>query len=370
MVHTGSLPSSRAGQVCRRSRRSTCVLCFLLSVIACALGAPSDACAQLRGDPTLEVTSLSTVSLNTPYALDASSSGKNTGDLRGTERGSGGLSSGMPRSSLRRENPPSRTVARAESVVSPDDRWIPGWRDVRGDVLNVVGAPFQLDRSDALQLAGAGGLVVGIMAGLDRPAARRFPESSGTNVAAIATPASAPGRWYDRVGPDRVALSTVGAFAVTGLALRNKQFTRTSFNLVEAMVLTKAATGFFKGLAGRTRPYANANPWDVNTAAFSSQHQLKSMPSGHTSRAFAIASVVAHDYPQWYVQIPAYTFAASAGVQRIRSGNHWLSDVVVGGALGYLIGRTVARDGRPKSEGRVTYDPIVGGNQLGLRIRF
>lgn len=94
------------------------------------------------------------------------------------------------------------------------------------------------------------------------------------------------------------------------------------------------------------------------------------MPSGHTSPAFAIASVIAHDYPQWYVQIPAYAFAASAGVQRIRSGNHWLSDVVVGGALGYLIGRTVARDGRPKGKGRVTYDPILGGNQLGLHVRF
>jgi membrane-associated phospholipid phosphatase len=237
-------------------------------------------------------------------------------------------------------------------------------------VLKVVASPFRLDQGDALRLAGASGLVVGVVAGLDQPAARRVPQSSGTNLAAVATPASAPGRWYDRVGPDRVALSTVGVFAVTGLALRKKQFTRTSFNLVEAMVLTKAATGFFKGLAGRARPYAHANPWDVNTAAFSSQHELKSMPSGHTSRAFAIASVIAHDYPQWYVQIPAYTFAASAGVQRIRSGNHWLSDVVVGGALGYLIGQTVARDGRPATDGRVTYDPIVGGNQLGLRVRF
>lgn len=250
------------------------------------------------------------------------------------------------------------------------DRWIPGWRDIRGDVLNVVGAPLQLDRTDALRLVGAGGILVGIVAGLDGPAARRMPANSRTNLAAVATPASAPGRWYDRLGPDRVALSAVSAFAVTGLALRKKEFTRTSFNLVEAMLLTKAATGLFKGVAGRTRPYTGSSPWEVETGAFSSQHELKSMPSGHTSRAFAIASVIAHDYPTWYVQIPAYTFAASAGVQRIRSGNHWLSDVVVGGALGYLIGRTVARDGGPRREGRVTYDPIVGSNQLGLRVRF
>ena len=227
--------------------------------------------------------------------------------------------------------------------------WIPGWRDVRGDVLNVVGAPLQLDRTDALRLVGAGGLVAGIVAGLDGPAARRVPQSSGTNVAAVATPASAPGRWYDHLGPDRVALSTVSAFAVTGLALRKKEFTRTSFNLVEAMLLTKATTGLFKGIAGRTRPYAGSSPWDVNTGAFSSQHERKSMPSGHTSRAFAIASVIAHDYPQWYVQIPAYTFAASAGVQRIRrpatTGSQMLSSAARLATSSDESARTVARDG-------------------------
>jgi membrane-associated phospholipid phosphatase len=188
-------------------------------------------------------------------------------------------------------------------------------------------------------------------------------------MAVAATTASAPGRWYDQIGPDRFALGTIGAFAVTGLAFQKKQFTRTSFNLVEALALTKVTTGFFKGLAGRSRPYADGSPWDLETGKFSSEHVYKSMPSGHTSRAFALASVIAHDYDKWWVQIPAYGVATSVGVQRIRSGNHWLSDVVVGGALGYLIGRTVSDDNAPK-RGSVSYDPILGGNELGLRVRF
>ncbi|WP_179862082.1 phosphatase PAP2 family protein [Longibacter salinarum] len=237
------------------------------------------------------------------------------------------------------------------------------------DVFSIVRAPFSLDRDQTLQVIGASGLVVGIMAGLDRPAARRVPSETETTLSSVATPASAPGRLYDQIGPDRFVLGAIGTFAVTGIALQEKQFTRTSFNLVEALALTKVTTGLFKGLAGRTRPYADSSPWELNVAKFGSAHATKSMPSGHTSRAFAIASVIAHDYDHWWVQIPAYGVATSVGVQRIRSGNHWLSDVVLGGALGYLIGRTVS-DNKPAKDGSVSYDPIVGSNQLGLRVRF
>lgn len=332
-----------------------CAFCLFLCFMTWALGFPVDACAQLRQEIGLQArTALSRVDL-TRSSLNA--------PKLSTEQ----LSSGRFLS-FRSETSPLAEPDMAG--MNRDMRWVPGWRDVRGDVLSVVTAPLRLTRGDALQLAGAGGLVIGVMAGLDRPAARRVPQSAGTHLASVATPASAPGRWYDRMGPGAFALGTVGAFALSGITLQNKQMTRTSFNLVEAMVLTKAITGLFKGVAGRTRPYTESSPWDINTGAFSSQHELKSMPSGHTSRIFALASVIAHDYPEWWVQVPAYTLATSVGVQRVRSGNHWLSDVVVGGALGYLIGRTVARDGRPRKNGGVQYDPIVGGNQLGLRVRF
>jgi len=60
--------------------------------------------------------------------------------------------------------------------------------------------------------------------------------------------------------------------------------------------------------------------------------------------------------------------AASVGLERIRSGDHWLTDVAVGGALGYFIGRSVASSAAQTDE--VTYTPILSAGRVGLSIRF
>jgi len=62
-------------------------------------------------------------------------------------------------------------------------------------------------------------------------------------------------------------------------------------------------------------------------------------PSGHTAAAFAIASVVAARYrgAAW----GAYGMAGIVGASRLTSRAHFPSDVFLGAALGYSIGRFV-----------------------------
>ncbi|MEA2077509.1 MAG: phosphatase PAP2 family protein [Candidatus Marinimicrobia bacterium] len=62
----------------------------------------------------------------------------------------------------------------------------------------------------------------------------------------------------------------------------------------------------------------------------------KSYPSGHTSVAFATATM----YQMWYGWkggIPAYTFAAITAFQRLDDDQHWLSDVIMGAAIGIAV---------------------------------
>lgn len=65
-----------------------------------------------------------------------------------------------------------------------------------------------------------------------------------------------------------------------------------------------------------------------------------SFPSGHTSSAFATATVLERHFG-WKVGIPAYTFAAYVGAARMSANKHHLSDVMMGAALGIAAGRVV-----------------------------
>ena len=59
-----------------------------------------------------------------------------------------------------------------------------------------------------------------------------------------------------------------------------------------------------------------------------------SMPSGSSAVAFATATSLTVAFPKWYVAIPAFGYASAVGYSRIRSGEHYPSDVLAGAVLG------------------------------------
>jgi membrane-associated phospholipid phosphatase len=77
-----------------------------------------------------------------------------------------------------------------------------------------------------------------------------------------------------------------------------------------------------------------------------------SFPSDHSAVAWSIASVLAHEYPGPLTQIAAYGLATAVSTTRVLGRQHFPSDVVVGAAIGWLIGREVYR---------AHHDPELGG---------
>ncbi len=65
---------------------------------------------------------------------------------------------------------------------------------------------------------------------------------------------------------------------------------------------------------------------------------LNSYPSGHTTAAFALFTLVALAYPRWWAQLLAFCTALTVGISRIYLVQHFPEDVF----LGALIGVTVA----------------------------
>jgi membrane-associated phospholipid phosphatase len=127
--------------------------------------------------------------------------------------------------------------------------------------------------------------------------------------------------------------------------------------MLDASIVNLAYTEVLKVAVRRERPNGADN---------------KSFPSGHTSNAFALAAVAERHYG-WKVGAPAYLLAGVVGASRLHQDKHWLSDVMAGGALGYLVGRTVVRvNGRaidhPAGETTLSLSPIVAPHARGLQM--
>jgi membrane-associated phospholipid phosphatase len=101
----------------------------------------------------------------------------------------------------------------------------------------------------------------------------------------------------------------------------------------EAVVDSLGVATAFKYSFGRERPYQS-----LHGPFFSGGD---SFPSSHSAVAWSIASVIAHEYPGALTQFFAYGMAAAVSASRVMGQQHFPSDVVVGGALGWLIGREV-----------------------------
>jgi membrane-associated phospholipid phosphatase len=69
-----------------------------------------------------------------------------------------------------------------------------------------------------------------------------------------------------------------------------------------------------------------------------------SFPSGHAATTWAWATVVARQYPEKkIVPVAVYSLAAVVSAARLSARRHYASDILVGGAIGHLIGRYIHR---------------------------
>lgn len=72
-------------------------------------------------------------------------------------------------------------------------------------------------------------------------------------------------------------------------------------------------------------------------------HGGDSFPSEHAAVSWAIASVIAHEYPGPFTQLLAYGVAGSVSAARVIGQKHFATDALVGSALGWYTGWQVFR---------------------------
>jgi membrane-associated phospholipid phosphatase len=140
-----------------------------------------------------------------------------------------------------------------------------------------------------------------------------------------------------------------GASFVFGHMTHNDHLRETGLLAGEAAINATGLAYGFKEIAQRQRPYQD----DGNGHFFTGGG---SFPSEHSAIAWSIASVWAHEYPGWFSEAAAYSLATAISATRVTAKQHFPSDVIVGGALGWVFGHEVYR---------AHHDPELGGSGWG-----
>ena len=148
---------------------------------------------------------------------------------------------------------------------------------------------------------------------------------------------------------------TLAALGAYGFIFKNEKIKTTVLLATQAYIVGGAVESVSKFLSGRTRPsyYAAGTepepkflgPFSKTAITSSGKKLYSSFPSGHTTVAFAAATVFALEYKDKpIIPIIAYSAATMIGLSRITENKHWATDVFVGAALGYLSGKQVVNN--------------------------
>ena len=143
---------------------------------------------------------------------------------------------------------------------------------------------------------------------------------------------------------------TLGALGLYGWVFKNEKMKTTTLLATQSYLVAGAMEALVKFVTGRQRPnYLEPDRNDPNNVfrgpSFSLKQGSTSFPSGHTTAAFAAATVYAQEYrDRAWVPVLSYTAATMIGLSRITENAHWITDVFAGAALGYITGLQVVRN--------------------------
>ncbi len=153
-----------------------------------------------------------------------------------------------------------------------------------------------------------------------------------------------------------------------GVLFQNLEVRKIGLQTIEAVGYAGLITSVLKAVVGRSRPYTGEGhsmfrPFNVHAAT-------TSFPSGHSTVAFAVSTVLANNTDNTFLKILCYSASSLVAYSRIYHNAHWFSDVVAGGAIGYFVGDFVSHDlKRSTFAGQKVSFYLLPGS-IGLSVNF
>lgn len=228
------------------------------------------------------------------------------------------------------------------------------------DAIYTVTSPVRWDKKDWLTLgAGIAGITAATLA--DKPIrtqVQHIQNASATNVA----------KQIRQFG-GAYSYGTLGLFLAGGKVYNNPAARTVFIDGAAATLISGGITLGLKYAVGRYRPPEEKG--NHYFQPFSSNAQ--SFPSGETTQAFAVASVIASHYDELLIKGASYGIASLVGLARIYQDAHWTSDAAAGALIGIAVGTATVHfndERRSNHEKQRTFfiTPIFARNTTGVGI--
>jgi len=146
-------------------------------------------------------------------------------------------------------------------------------------------------------------------------------------------------------------MALFGGFALHSLIADDIGTRKIAYEIGQASLYAAAITYTMKFAFGRARPYTNEgattyHPFTISDDGF------HSLSSGHATIAFALSTVLSRNANSGFLKGLAYVPAVFTVISRVYQDHHWVSDNLLGAAVGYFVATWVV-DQHEQEDGRL-----------------
>jgi len=266
------------------------------------------------------------------------------------------------------------TLTRVAAAQSVGKMLVDDWKSAGKDVLAIWGSPFDASGRDWL-LTGAAFGAFGVSMLADQSVSDWAIKNKNSSGFRAIDPVRRGGVLFS----GKYVVPPIAASYIAGVVLKNQDLR----DFVTGCAASWASQSFLRkglyALVGRARPDTMPNdPQHWTFPGESDEWQLHSFPAGHFANAMACATYWNTRFKMGVVEPALYLVAAAVGVGRLADEAHWTSDTVIGGILGYAVGREIARrslarhaaGGVNRTTSSLYMTPEPGGLSMGMRWSF
>ncbi len=128
-----------------------------------------------------------------------------------------------------------------------------------------------------------------------------------------------------------------GGFAIHSLLTDDITTRKIAYEIGQASLYAGAVTFLLKTAIGRARPYTEEGTTSFHPFSSLLIQDNHSIPGGHTTAAIVLSTVLSRNAKPVWLKVLAYVPAVLTFISRTYQDQHWVSDDLFGGALGYFI---------------------------------